>query len=165
MKKRDENQNKRLHLLLGKAGLMDEKPELVSFYTNGRTTSSRELTYQEADKLIKYLESITQSKQKATAESADKMRKNIIAICYELGWIEPSDNPEERKINMAAIDSFIKQRGYLKKPLNDFTPKELPKLVSQFKQILEHSKQTAGSKATKNLLAELKIPVQPTKRK
>jgi hypothetical protein len=165
MKMRDENQNKRLHLLLGKASLLAEKPELVSFFTDGRTTSSRELTYEEAENFINYLEGMSQLQKTSGKESTEKMRRNIIAICYELGWIENSDNPEERKMNMAVIDSFIKQRGYIKKPLNDFTLKELPKLVSQFKQILQHSKQTAGSKATKNLLAELNIPVQPAKRK
>ena len=166
MKKRNEVQNRKLHLLLNKAGLMEEKPELVSFYTNGRTSSSRELSFQEAEKLIRYLESITQGKTAPTpADKADKMRKKVISVCYELGWIEPSDEPEERRINMAVIDSFLKQRGYLKKPLNDFTEKELPRLVTQFKQILEHSKLTAGGKATRNILAELNIPVQPAKKK
>lgn len=165
MKKRTETQNKKLHLLLSKAGLNEEKPELVSFYTDGRTTSSRDLYFQEAEKLIKYLEGITQGSQPTAAEKADKMRKRVIAICYELGWIEPTEDQEERKMNMAFIDSFLKRRGYLKKPLNQFTAKELPKLVTQFKQILEHNKTAAGGKAVAAMLTELNIPVEPTKRK
>ncbi|OKL40277.1 hypothetical protein [Pontibacter flavimaris] len=165
MKKRTDTQNKKLHLLLNKAGLAAEKPDLVAFYTNGRTSSSRDMYFHEAQKLIVYLESITSNSASTPTDRADTMRKKVIAICYELGWIEPTDSPEERKINMAVIDGFLKKRGYIKKPLNEFTVRELPRLISQFEQILEHSKQTAGSKAVNSLLAELNIPVEPLKRK
>lgn len=171
--KRTLAQNNKIYMLIAavnKAGYLVEKAEIVSFITDGRTSSSKELTYQEALKLIHHLEEklgqdAKKFKPASDSKRADNMRKNIIAICYELGWITNSEDLEEKKMNMAVIDSFLKSRGYLKKPLMEFTIKELPKLVTQFNQILEHSKKTAGNKATKNLLQELNIPVQPNNKK
>jgi hypothetical protein len=112
------NQNKTLHALLGSTKMMQHKKELVYQFSNERTTSSGELTYQECQSLIDFL------KGQKTDNPADRMRKKIIALMkHDLKW------------TIKEIDEFCKTKGYLKKGFNDYTKQELPKLVSQFENI------------------------------
>jgi hypothetical protein len=48
-------QNRRLHKLLHETGLMEHKKDLVRQYTNGRSASSKDLTFYEALELEKHL--------------------------------------------------------------------------------------------------------------
>ncbi|MFB9862387.1 phage protein GemA/Gp16 family protein [Rufibacter immobilis] len=155
-------QNRRLHFLLNELGLMDYKAELVEQHSATKSTSSKDLTPQEAKALIDHLErsktrqSRDQRPQQRTPE--EKMRRKIFAICYTIGWIE-GDSKEDRAMNRAKIDSFCTRNSYLKKPLNDYTLAELPKLVSQFELIKKHVEQSKTNKeagqAVRAVLAEL----------
>jgi len=160
MKMRPE-QNRRLHFLLNELGLMEHKAELVEQYSATNATSSRELTPQEAKALIEHLER-SKTRQgrspKPQYTPEEKMRRKIFAICYTIGWIE-GDSPTDRAINRAKINSFCIRNSYLRKPLNDYTPEELPKLVSQFEQIQKHVEKSKINKeagqAVRAVLAEL----------
>jgi len=153
-------QNRRLHQLLHDLGLMEDKKHLVSMTTRGRTESSKELSVAEAKTLILHLEGVT-----TKDDRADKMRKKIFAICYNIGWIY-GNSPEDRKINQAAIDRIVQKIGYLKKPLNEFTPAQLPKLVSQFEQIEKYYRNYNSAQAGKeadqavsDLIKELNLSI------
>lgn len=113
-----KQQNSILHGFLSANNLMDQKESLVFAFTNGRSRSSKELTYQEAGELITHLKNI---------DSRHKMRRKIIKLAHEIGW-KLADN----KIDMAAIDSWCTTYGFGKKKLNDYSVAELPKLVTQF---------------------------------
>lgn len=149
------SQNRRLHQLLNELGAMEIKKELVSSFTRGRSDSSKDLTITEAKSLIVHLQGF-----QVNDNPADRMRKKIIAICYKIEWIY-GNSPEDRKMNMAKIDNFLKKAGCLKKPLNAFTVKELPKLVSQFEQIEKHYEKAVAGKAVKSLLDELNLCFTP----
>jgi len=146
--------------LLNDLGLMEDKKHLVSMTTRGRTDSSKELSVAEAKTLILHLEGVTKKD-----DGADKMRKKIFAICYNIGWIY-GNSPEDRKINQAAIDKIVQKIGYLKKPLNEFTLAQLPKLVSQFEQIEKYYKNYNSAQAGKeadqavsDLIKELNLSI------
>ena len=119
-------QNKAVYALLNKTGLLPQKENIVAGISDGRTTSTRELTPQEAIDLIKYLKNQDQSEI-----AADVMRKKIISLAHEMGWHVAGT----RKADMRRIDEWCKKFGYGKKSLDNYHYNELPKLVSQFESV------------------------------
>lgn len=122
------DQNKILHTLLSATRQMHLKAELVGGFTGGRTTSSRELHQYEAMELIKHLQAQANKTHEPLVMVANKMRRKIIAMAREIKW------EIKKKANMARINNWCKQYGYLHKPLNDYTYKELPQLITQFEK-------------------------------
>jgi len=147
-------QNRKLHFLLSRQpGLMDSKREFISNFTDGRTDSARRLTRREAAKIINALQ---------VEDPCGKMIRKIYAICYSMEWIFDHEGDEnEKRMNRAVIDGFLKKRGIYKKALQDYTCNELPLLVSQFESIERHSKESAErqeiSKEIDAILDELGI--------
>lgn len=124
---------KQIHILLAEWGKLRgsavekcEKAAIVAEFSAGRAESTTCLTDQEADVLIKDLQSRC---PKPVADAGDVMRKKIIHFAHEMNW-EHADG----KADMAHIDNWAKQYGYLHKPLKDYTALELPRLVSQFEK-------------------------------
>lgn len=125
MSTRTNEQSIRLHTIVGKLGIDSEmKAELVNVITNGRSSSTKDLTHLECDALIKNL-------QVSVPKAGDKQRKKILSIVHELGWETPTG-----KIDWNALNPYLLKYGYLHKAFNDYTPKELPKLVTQFENLL-----------------------------
>lgn len=127
MKTRTIQQHNRLFAMLRKLGIDTEgRAELVHSFSKGRTASSRELSIKEANALLSHLQVMVKDSDK----SADKMRKKIIHYARLMGWEQ-----QNGKADMQRLESFILDKGVIKKPLNNFTAKELPQLVSQFESI------------------------------
>jgi hypothetical protein len=125
-----------LNTLVSKLHINKEAKEiLVSGFSDGRATSSKDLQTDEAAEMIKHLKSLDNDELKA-----EKMRKKIISMAHEMGWeLEESGARSQklggrRKADMKRIDEWCKTYGYLKKSLDNHTYKELPKLVSQFEK-------------------------------
>ncbi len=154
MKTITPDQLKKLHVMLNQQSLMAQKATLVNTASNGRATSSKDLYIHEARWLLEYL---------ATYDGNDKMRKKVFALAYEAGIIW-GDTPEDKKMNAAKLDMFLKERGTVRKSLNQLTKDELIKVVNQFEQIKKHTTQTQANKATKSMLDELGITTAKTSR-
>lgn len=77
----------KIHNILLKRGLIDEKPSYISDYTGGRTKSTLDMTYAEAMNLINFFEK-PQERTVETDKSA-KLRKNIFGQVYELNKVAP----------------------------------------------------------------------------
>jgi hypothetical protein len=120
--------NARFHLLLSKTGKAPHKAALVFSFTNGRSESSRDMTEQEAKELVYYLENIT-----TADDPANRMRKKIISMAREMGW--ELRTTTGKVADMQRIRNWVLKYGSLKKPLNDYTINELPRLVTQFEQV------------------------------
>ena len=138
----------KLHVLFNQLGLMDSKVEFVYNVSGGRATSTKDLTMDEARQLIEHL---------AKFDGNDKMRKKVFALAYEAGIIW-GDTPDDKKMNAAKLDKFLKERGAVKKSLNSLTKEELIKVVNQFSQVKKHTDDSKAGKMVKNLMNELKIP-------
>lgn len=120
---RTKAQNIELHKLINNCGIgKDIKKDLVLQFSNDRTDSSKFLSYQECDQLIKYLRQV---------DPADKMRKKILSICHEMSW-----ENKDGTINIYRLNGFLQKSGVIKKPLNKLSVKELPLVVTQFEQML-----------------------------
>jgi hypothetical protein len=94
------------------------------------------------------------------------MRRKIFAIGRAIGWLS-GDTAEDHAMNRAKLDSFLLTHSYLKKPLKDYTPAELPKLVAQFELIEKQVKKAADNReagaAVAGLLGELGLPAAPAR--
>lgn len=126
MKTINPNQLKAIHALLGINGLRDEKQNIVSAFTGGRTTHVSEMSSAEAAALIGHLKSLNNTEAGAT-----RMRNKILSMAHEMNWrIEGT-----KRVSMQHVNNWCTSRSYLKKPLDNYTYNELPKLVSQFEEV------------------------------
>lgn len=143
-------QNKRLHQLLSELGIMDMKPGLVKQFSRIQSASSKDLLYSEAQQLIRWLES--RRVGPSERERADRMRKRVISMLLSYDparfqvYSEKAGRNVPRMYGENGIYAFVKRYGYLKKDLNDYSYKELPKLVSQIEIIVNSQKQAIHDK-------------------
>lgn len=114
---------KRLHATLNQRDLMEDKPHIISEFTNGRTNSARELTDAELHELCLGLHVGT------VKPPGDKMRKAIISVAHEMGWRTAG------RADMQRINNWCISKGKYHKKLNDHNMQELNELVSQFQII------------------------------
>ena len=105
------------------------KEEMVSSFTEERTTHLSEMTFDEANEMIVRLKESQYHEYKA-----DKMRKKILYYCHMMRWYIPDTN----KLDFNRINQFCVDKGHKHKPLNDYTVKELPMLVSQWESVYEY---------------------------
>jgi hypothetical protein len=154
MKPITPEQLKCLNTLISKQGISkDDKMIMVSGFSEGRVTSSKDLFFNEALAMIKHLKEF---------DLNDKMRKKTFSLAYEAGIIW-GDSWEEKKMNAIALDKFILEKGTVKKKLNAMNKAELIKVVSQFQQIVKHMCETKANKITSSLLNELNIKIEKRK--
>ncbi|MBD5346188.1 MAG: hypothetical protein HDR92_09600 [Bacteroides sp.] len=124
-------QLKMVHMLLHQTGLASWKKELIHSFSGGRTTSSRELTAEEAKSLINRL--------KENSEKESLIRR-IWYLAYESGIIYDAGD-EDIRLNAGKIDLFCKMNGTVKKSLTDQTLAELKRTHRQFEAINRRCKE------------------------
>lgn len=127
-----------IHAALHRLGLLRHKADMVSSYTNGRTSSSREMTAAEAQEML-----ATLNDHQPDEDKRQKMVKHIIAMAHEMGWIKESGVVSQesgvgtlkKKKDYSDLHAWVEKYGYLKKPLNKYSYAELPNLVTAFKNV------------------------------
>lgn len=110
----------------------ETKAAMVESFSGGRCSSSKYLTKDEARAMLMKLNDL-QPIDPAMA----RMKNKIFYYAHEMGWV---------KVNKAGkvvadgerVDNWCLNYSYLKKKLNNYTYKELPKLVSQFEAVYKH---------------------------
>lgn len=109
------------------------KAALMVQYTGSESkASTKDLTYHQAQELIRSLK----SKSMDTKEmSSDKMRKKIISMAHDMGWQYVHPTYGKLCADMKAINQWCIKYGYLHKPLDKYAYEELPTLVSQFETL------------------------------
>lgn len=108
-----------------------EKIEFVKECSGGRVTSTTQLTWQEAKKMIEVLQNLTCVTDEY--QKADRMRKLIIHYARQMGWENEAEG--KRRADMDRIEGWCIKFGYLHKKLNEYTTQELPRLVTQFQNV------------------------------
>jgi len=144
----------KLHVLLTNLGLIDQKAEIVYNFTEGRTESTKELTIQEARQLITNL---------SEYDPKERIKAVIFSLAYKAGIIYGSTD-EDKKINTAKLNMFLRERGAVKKELNQMDYTELVKVHRQFEAIVKSNAKSTenkqADKAVRNLLEEINIPTK-----
>ncbi len=108
-------QNKRIHFLLSFLNIEDMKPNLALEYSNGRTSRTSELTFIEAQNMIRGLERVMNGERDvkpAYSSELDRKRKGVIKAIFK--WYEN----QSRQVSMeyvkatacraAGVDNFNK---------------------------------------------------------
>ncbi len=121
-----------IHAILNKRNLIQNKAFMIEGITAGRSSSSKDLTFAEAAEFIKIL-----NPGKPATNVSSPMMSKLFAMCYEMGWITTTnvvqpDGSIKSKKDYSKVHAWVEKYGYLKKPLRDYSYKELPKLVTIF---------------------------------
>ena len=120
-------QIKKIHVLLRENGLIDQKENMLYSISDGRTSSTKELTCNEAKRLIAFLmddQAEIQNKQKVLA-------KAIWHLAWDMGIIY-GETDDDYEMNKAKLNMFCRQRGTVKKNLTEQNLVELRKTHRQF---------------------------------
>lgn len=123
-------QIKKIHALLNQQGIMEHKRTIIHSFSDGRTTSTKDLTCYEAKQLIDGL----QNGEKEREEKREKARIEFRAI-YGLAWkmgIIYGETDDDYRMNMAKLNMFCRDRGTVKKNLTFQNLEELRKTHRQF---------------------------------
>lgn len=131
-------QKQQIHRLKRQQGWdEDTYRNLIYQFSNGRTTSSKELTKKEATSLIRKFLGTDKVKKSEWME-----RKGVIEAIYALSFEIPflnhgyeSNTPEEKEMNKAKINRFVMTHGVVRIPISKQTYEELQKTLKQFKKI------------------------------
>lgn len=115
--------------------LQDMKDELVSQFSNGRTTHSTELEVHEMRELLTHLNG--EPDQNQQREKENRQRRRIMSMCYTLGWTIYDKAQGREVVDFTRLDEWVLKYGYLHKPMMKYDYRELPKLVTQFEHMLK----------------------------
>jgi hypothetical protein len=152
---RPKKHNNAIHGLLSDLGIdrkTDEGQEMyedmVFAASNGRTKHSSSMTASESQSLINHLNALKKEKTRNQApDKPNQMRRKILSICRELG-LEWHDG---NSYNWKRINGWLLKYGCYKEIhqgtevtdnttselLNQYSEIQLPKLVTQFEQLLK----------------------------
>ena len=135
-------QIQKIQILLRSLGLMEEKETILLSFSNNNTTSTRELSFNQAKMLLAFL---------CDYDPKEKQIKAIRYLAYRCGIIY-GDTVEDRKINVAKLNLFLKEKGTVKKDLHYQTLEELTQTHRQLSAI---EKSMKGAKEKKQVHSEL----------
>ncbi len=122
-------QIKKIHVLLNERGLMEEKRDLIYQVSNSRTSSTKELTVNEARHLISYLMGEEDETKKLQA-----VFRSIYYLAFKMDIIY-GETDEDYHMNIAKLNMFCRQRGSVKKNLTEQNLVEMRKTHRQFEAI------------------------------
>lgn len=123
---------------LNAKGLQGQKEELVSSYTDERTTSTREMKKSEAIKLIAYLNIGSESKK----DNRAKMFKKIYALAHEMNITKSIKG--KTKVDTKRLDALTKHLSPQNKGLQKHSYDELKTLVTLFKKYYKNRLNKGG---------------------
>ena len=130
--------------LLTKAKINDDaRHDLVHAWTNGRTSSSKDLSASEIRDLVWKFENHFDAPavDMYIELECKKLRSIVLKIASEVGIKEPND--------FKVFNDFMKSRSILKKELHRYKLEELHELVKQFRGLQRNFARSAERPGTK----------------
>ena len=136
-KKITPQQLKALHAGFNKMGFSDDdRHDYISHLTNGRTTSSKELTIEEAKTI---LSSMYDEARIADREKARKIVGIIYKLSFKISFLnqgyEDCRTEEDFQMNKAKINAFCRNKTRFRKNLTEMSLAELESVRLQFESI------------------------------
>ncbi len=116
-----------LEKIIRDRGLDLNRKDLLGQYTEGMIISLRKLNTAQYNSFCDWLEKAYDINTDSSPEN--KMRRKIIMLFRKMNYTKGD------KVDMDAVHGWVLKYGYKKKPLNDYTMKELPKLVTQAERV------------------------------
>ena len=138
---------RQIYGIMGRLGIRDMKDDIVLGASEGRTSSMRELTREEAVALAASLRSHQAASLRSQSQDSDEhpgenKRRRILSICYQLpshlGFTRYDAQKQRHVIDTVRLNGFLcSPKSIFKKPLNRHTSKELSKVITQFENMLK----------------------------
>lgn len=129
-------QLKALHATFHALGMDDEnRHNHIAHFTAGRTASTRELTFDEARRL---LEQLNGDRSRKRQEEAKVLCRSIYALSLRIPFLNKdyaTDNEADFEMNKAKINQFCRQRTKFRKNLTLMTLEELKDVKKQLEAI------------------------------
>lgn len=107
----------------------DTKALMVNGFSAGRCTSTKDLYDEEAVLMLGHLQ-----KNDPNREAMERMKGKIFYYCHEMAWTKPGKSGKP-VVDMKRLDNWCLHFSYLKKKLDWYNFKQLPKLVTQFENV------------------------------
>ncbi|TWP30532.1 hypothetical protein ETU08_01870 [Apibacter muscae] len=113
----------------------DLRSDFISDFTDGRITSTKELTNDEANNLIVSLKG--DYSYFGYFDKDNKQHAQIRRICYDLGWTTYSKKAGKSVADVNKLGIFIvSKKSPVRKPLKQMTSKETSKLIIALEGVL-----------------------------
>lgn len=129
-------QIKAIQSILSKRGFDSEmRHDLVEGFTSGRTRSTKDLSFDEARKLIEVL--MREDQARINAESK-RLLASIYKLSFDIDFLNKgfdNSSDEDRAMNIAKINKFCRERGKFKKNVSQMSLSELKETKTQFEAI------------------------------
>lgn len=129
-------QVKALHAVFRSAGMDEEnRRNFLAHLTDGRTTSTKELTMQEARSI---LNGFSKEQQAHIQNEAKQLCKQIYALSFQISFLNKgfdTSSREEFEMNKAKINQFCRERTRIRKNLTEMTLQELRQVKRQMEAI------------------------------
>ncbi|WP_455674409.1 hypothetical protein [Phocaeicola sp.] len=140
-------QLKALHASFHALGMDDEnRHNHVAHFTDGRTSSTKELTFDEARRL---LEQLNGNRSKRQQEEAKTLCRSIYALSMRISWLNKdfgNETREDFEMNKAKINVFCRTRTKFRKNLTLMTLAELKEVKKQLEAIARKEENELNNK-------------------
>ena len=142
--KRDQSitpaQIKALQVLFSRKGFSQEdRHEFISNYTSGRTSSTKELTLNEATRLFQSLGGVSNLDKQVRAEKARKLVGALYKLSLQISFLNKgydNQNPDDFEMNKAKLNKFCRERTAAHKNITGMTLEELTATKKQLESII-----------------------------
>lgn len=132
-------QMKALHATFRSKGFDDEdRHEFISRFTEGRVSSTKELTFNEARLMLERLNESDKKKKEREQMEAKNLLKAIFFLSFEIPFLNKgfsNDTEEEFEMNKAKLNVFSRDRSASHKNLTEMNLNELKAFKKQLEAI------------------------------
>lgn len=129
-------QLKALHAAFRRIGMDDDaRHDCISSFTEGRTQSSKDLSFDEARRLIA---SLNEDQAEKAREEAKKLVKAIFGLSFQISFLNKgfnNDTEVELKMNIAKLNVFARTKSASHKNVSEMYPSELKAFKKQLEAI------------------------------
>lgn len=143
-------QMKALHATFHRIGLdADARHDFISRFTEGRVSSTKELTFNEARLMLERLNESDKKKKEREQMEAKNLLKSIFFLSFEIPFLNKgfsNDTEEEFEMNKAKINVFSRDRSASHKNVTEMSLSELEAFKKQLEAIAHDEKNKSKNK-------------------
>ena len=134
-------QIKAIQSILSKKGFDSEmRHDLIDGFTSGRTRSTKDLSFDEARKLIEVL---MREEQSRIEKDVKKVLSAIYKLSFDIDFLNKGyedGTDEDRAMNIAKINRFTREKGKFRKNVSQMSLNELKETKTQFEALARKMK-------------------------
>lgn len=140
-------QMKALHATFHRIGMdADARHDCISAFTDGRTQSSKELSFDEARRL---LASLNEDQVEIARKEAKKLVKAIFGLSFQISFLNKgfaNDTQEEFEMNKAKLNMFARRKSASHKNVTEMYLSELKAFKKQLEAIAHNENNKSKNK-------------------